>query len=74
MVVHDRDHDLREYQRMETDKKLEEIFRRLWDLHEEVIALKVEFKFKSGIWGVVGGSIPVLITLLTGLFVYFVRS
>lgn len=42
----------------------ERIFEKLDGISMEITTLKIELRLKSGIWGVIGGSIPTLIMII----------
>ena len=48
------------------DEKVDKIFVTLAEL-------KTEMHFKSGVWGAIGGAIPVLITLAIGLIIFLLK-
>lgn len=65
-----RDKQLIEFRLLDGDKKFEKIFEQLEDLKEQMAV----FKVKASMWGIIGGSIPVLMTVLISLFVWLVKS
>ena len=65
-----KDKALVEFRQQSTDKKIEIIFTDLREMRVDVAMLKV----KSGVWGVIGGSITGIFSLIIGLSIWMVKS
>lgn len=44
------------------------------DVQREILVAVAGLKVKSTAWGVIGGSIPVLVTVLIGLLIWLIRG
>jgi len=54
-------------------KKIDDIDGKVDKIFITLAELKTELKLKSGVWGFIGGAIPVLITLAIALVIHFVK-
>lgn len=51
-------------------KKMEKSFEKFTETHIQILTELAKLKVKSGIWGIIGGSLPVLV----GLAIYLFKS